>query len=235
MSVTALTAGLTAGGAFGVKHAMEADHVAAVASLVERDEHSATTGAAWGVGHSVPILALGAGFLALGAELPPAAATAAEWLVAAVLVVLGVRAMAGREAMGTALVRHVHGDSGDGSSRDGHDHAGDTGHTHLQIGATAVGLGHTHAAEESFGVGIVHGLAGSGGIVVALAAGSGATFGTGFLGGFAVATVAAMAAAAWGWGRAVGESARLRVVAGAASVGVGLLLAAELAGYATPL
>jgi len=230
MSVAALTAGLTAGGAFGIKHAMEADHVAAVASLVEADEQSAATGAAWGVGHSVPILALGVGFLALGAELPPAAATAAEWLVAAVLVVLGVRAVAGREAMGTALVRHVHDDSGDP-----HEHMGDAGHTHLELGSTAIGLEHTHAAEESFGVGVVHGLAGSGGIVVALAAGSGATFGTAFLGGFAVATVAAMAAAAWGWGRFVDGLARLRIVAGAGSIAVGVLLAAELAGYATPL
>jgi hypothetical protein len=212
---TALLVGL----AFGARHALEADHVAAVATLVEDRGRPASTGAAWGVGHSLPILALGAVFIALGVEIPPPVATAFEAVVAAVLVVLGVRAIAGREALGTAVLRHVHSE-GDGG-----------GHRHLSVAGRELGLVHTHADEESFAVGVVHGLAGSGGVVVALAAAAPtAAGGAAFLGGFAVATVAAMGVAAWGWGRAVGRSARLRVVAGLLSVAVGLLLAAELLG-----
>lgn len=84
-------------------------------------------------------------------------------------------------------------------------------------------------------MGVVHGLAGSGGVVVALAAAAPtAADGAGFLLGFAGATVAAMGLAAWGWSRAVGRAGILGVVAGVASIAVGLLLFAEVAGVAAP-
>lgn len=69
---------LLVGGAFGVHHAFEADHVAAVATLVEAEDRPASTGAAWGVGHSLPILALGALFLALDLRVPSTVATGFE-------------------------------------------------------------------------------------------------------------------------------------------------------------
>jgi hypothetical protein len=206
-------AALAAGGVFGAKHALEADHVAAVATLVEESDASVTTGTAWGIGHSIPIVLLGVVFLAIGLEIPPGVATGFEVIVAVVLVALGLRAIAGREALGTALLSHVHGDST---------------HRHLRLGSGAVGLTHSHADEESFAVGIVHGLAGSGGVVVGMtAAAPTATGGLAFLGGFAVATVAAMATVTAGWGRLVGHIGALRVLAGALSVGVGLLLLVE--------
>ncbi len=212
---------LLVGAAFGARHALEADHVAAVATLVEERSRPASTGAAWGVGHTLPILVLGALFLALDLEVPPAVSTGFEAVVAVVLVALGVRAIAGREALGTAVVRHLH--DGDG-------------HHHLTVADREIGLSHSHADEESFAVGVVHGLAGSGGVVVALAAAAPTVAGgAAFLAGFGVATVAAMGAATWAWGRAVGRSGRLRVLAGLASVAVGLLLAAELAGLSMPV
>jgi cytochrome c biogenesis protein CcdA len=218
---TALAAGL----AFGARHAVESDHVAAVATLVEDGQSSFSTGAAWGVGHSLPILALGAVFVGLGLRPPPVVASGFELVVGLVLVVLGVRAVAGREPLGTAVVRHVHGD----------DEAGDH-HRHLRIAGRTVGLTHSHAAGESFAVGVVHGLAGSAGVVVALAATAGGPVdGAGFLAGFSAASVGAMAVAAWAWGRAVGHAARLRVLAGVASVAVGLLLVASSAGVSVPV
>jgi cytochrome c biogenesis protein CcdA len=67
--------------------------------------------------------------------------------------------------------------------------------------------------------------------VVALAAAAQTTVGgASFLVGFSLASVLAMSVAAWAWGRAVGQSRRLRLVAGGASVLVGLLLLAEIAG-----
>lgn len=222
-----LGTGFLVGGAFGARHAFEADHVAAVATLVEDGDRPATTGAAWGVGHSLPILALGAVFLALDVHVPDALATAFEVLVAVILVALGVRVLAGREALGLALLRHVHGHDGD-------DAAG--GHRHLAVAGTKVGLAHSHADEESLAVGVVHGLAGSGGVVVALAAAAPTVAGgTAFLAGFAVASVAAMGLAAWAWGRVVGLTGALRVVAGLASVAVGALLFAEIAGLPLPV
>lgn len=249
-----LETALLVGGAFGVRHAFEADHVAAVATLVEEEGRPAATGLAWGVGHSIPIVALGVLFIALNLRVPPTVATAFEAVVAVVLVALGVRAVAGHESLGLSLLRHVHGDADDGhehrhdhqhghSHEHGHDdHAHDHGHTHedghlhLTVGGREVGLTHSHADGASFAVGVVHGLAGSGGVVVALAAAAPTSLGgAGFLLGFAVATVAAMGLAAWGWGRAVGRADTLRVVAGLASVGVGLLLFAEVVGVGVPV
>lgn len=229
---------LLVGGAFGVRHAFEADHVAAVATLVEEEDRPASTGAAWGVGHSLPILLLGALFLALNLRVPSTVATAFEAVVAVVLVALGLRAIAGRESLGTSIVRHIHGNAEhEGDDHDGaHAHEHGHGHLHLTVAGREIGLTHSHADEESFAVGVVHGLAGSGGVVVALAAAAPSVAdGAGFLLGFAVATVLAMGLAAWGWGRAVGRADALRVVAGLASVGVGLLLFAEVLGGGVPV
>jgi hypothetical protein len=214
-----LGTGLLAGGAFGTRHALEPDHVAAVATLVEDEERPGITGAAWGVGHSLPIVLLGGLFLALDVQIPAAVATGFEVLVGVVLVALGVRTLAGREALGLGVLRHAHDD---GDERD---------HRHLTVAGRRVGLGHSHEDEESLAVGVVHGLAGSGGVVVALAAAAQTTVGgASFLVGFSLASVLAMSVAAWVWGRAVGQSRRLRLVAGGASVLVGLVLLAEIAG-----
>jgi hypothetical protein len=215
-------------GAFGVKHAFEADHVAAVATLVEDADRPASTGVAWGIGHSVPILLLGALFLALGIRVPDAVAAGFEVIVAVILVALGLRVVAGRKAIGTAIVRHAHG-SGDHNDESG-------GHRHVTVAGREIGLAHSHADEESFAVGIVHGLAGSGGVVVALAAAAETSLaGAGFLLGFSVATVLAMGVAAGGWGYGVERTGLLRSMAGVASVAVGLLLFAEVAGVPIPV
>lgn len=140
--------------------------------------------------------------------------------MAAILVGLGLRVLAGREALGLALLRHAHGREDDPD-----------GHRHLALGGGRVGLFHSHGDEESMAVGIVHGLAGSGGVVVALAAASGtAAGGAAFLVGFSLASVLAMGAAAWAWGRAVGHSRLFRTLAGLGSVAVGLLLFVETVG-----
>jgi hypothetical protein len=220
---------LLVGSAFGVKHAVEADHVAAVATLIEDAERPGSTGVAWGVGHSVPILALGAAFLALDLDVPGAVATGFEAVVALVLIVLGVRVIAGREAIGTAVLRHVHGKGWRPERR------GDA-HRHVSVAGREIGLTHTHADEESVAVGVVHGLAGSGGVVVALAAAAGTSAaGAAFLSGFAVTTVLAMGVVAAGWGRLLDRARSLRLVAGVASVAVGVRLFAEIAGLSVPL
>ncbi|MFC6838395.1 hypothetical protein [Halomarina ordinaria] len=48
-----LEGALLVGGAFGMRHAFEADHLAAVATLVEDGERPVSTGAAWGIGPSI--------------------------------------------------------------------------------------------------------------------------------------------------------------------------------------
>jgi hypothetical protein len=191
------------------------------------DRNPIATGASWGVGHSLPILLLGGVFLALDIRIPGMVATGFELVVAAILVALGLRVLAGREALGVALLRHAHLGRQDEPT---------AGHAHVTLGDTRIGLAHSHADGESLAVGVVHGLAGSGGVVVALAAAAPTVArGVAFLAGFAVASVAAMGAATWAWGRAVGHAGALRHVAGVASVGVGLLLFAEIVGVTVPV
>lgn len=228
-------AAFVAGGVFGAKHALEADHVAAVATLVEDTDEPARTGTAWGIGHSIPVVFLGTVFLLVGVHLPASVATAMELLVGVVLIALGIRAIAGREALGARLLTHVHAEDGHPHVHDEDDHQhshvhGEDSHQHhhVRVHTGAIGLTHSHTDEASFAVGIVHGLAGSGGVVVALVAAAGTPIGgLAFLGGFTVATIGAMALVTAGWARLGGHAGRLRVAAGVLSVGIGLVLFAE--------
>ncbi|GAA0238952.1 high-affinity nickel-transporter protein [Haladaptatus pallidirubidus] len=220
--VEGIGTGFLIGGAFGARHAFEADHVAAVATLIEGERRPATTGATWGIGHSLPIVFLGAIFLTLDLQIPSGVATAFELLVAVILVILGLRVLAGRKALGITILRHMHG---------GKDNP-DSGHTHMTIGNAQMGFLHSHGNGGSLAVGIVHGLAGSGGVVVALAAASPTVAGgVAFLVGFSIASVIAMGAASWTWGQAIGQTRKLRILAGIASITVGLLLFVEIIGF----
>lgn len=124
--------------------------------------------------------------------------TAFEFLVVLILVVLGLRVLAGREALGQTILRHAHYGA-DGSSGNNH--------RHITLGSKQIGLFHSHEDEESLAVGIIHGLAGSGGVVIALAAASQTvTGGAAFLIGFSLASILARGIASWAWGQAIGQS-----------------------------
>jgi len=77
----------------GIRHAADPDHVAAVAALVARHRRpgiAAWIGAAWGAGHSLTILAIGAVLVALRIAVPESLSIAAELLVATILIALGI-------------------------------------------------------------------------------------------------------------------------------------------------
>ncbi|MCK6544979.1 high-affinity nickel-transport family protein [Myxococcota bacterium] len=77
----------------GLRHATDADHVAVVSTLVQREPgrlHAARIAAWWGLGHSATLLGLGCIVLLLGVDVPEGFELAAELLVASMLVVLGV-------------------------------------------------------------------------------------------------------------------------------------------------
>ena len=215
-----LVAAAAAGGALGVRHALETDHLAAITTLVEGDPDRSPVlvGASWGVGHATPIALLGVTFLALGLRLPPGVALAVEGLVAVALVAFGLR-------MVLVVTGHW--------SRRQHSHAPAGNHRHLQVGPLSIGTGHGHLHRESALVGVLHGLAGSGALVVAMVAASPSIGGAlAFLAGFAVLTVGTMAAVSFGWGRAIraGLGDPLRAVGGLLGIVVGLLLLAQVLG-----
>jgi hypothetical protein len=77
----------------GMKHATEADHLAAVATLATRQTSFAQTmvqGAAWGVGHTVTLMIFGGVVLALGKSIPENLAQSLELAVGVMLIVLGI-------------------------------------------------------------------------------------------------------------------------------------------------
>ena len=141
----------------GARHALEADHVAAVASLASRVRSPAEAvwhGMAWGIGHSVTLFVVGSLVLPLDFGVPSRVAALLELLAGAALLALGIDVL-------RRLVRdrvHVHRhDHDDGES---HIHA----HSHAEVGPR-----HSHLRRlpiRTLMVGLVHGVAGSAALVV---------------------------------------------------------------------
>jgi ABC-type nickel/cobalt efflux system permease component RcnA len=144
----------------GLRHASDPDHLVAVSSLVAADDgdvRAATRlGAWWGVGHAVTLLVVGLPLIALKEELPAWLERGAETGVGLVILALGVR----------VLVKWLRGDYRAGPHRH-HEHD----HRHLRHGeGSAHHHRHVRSPRQAFGIGMLHGLAGTGAVVVLLIA-----------------------------------------------------------------
>jgi high-affinity nickel-transport protein len=76
----------------GMRHAMDPDHVVAVAALTARTRRTwsgAWLGAVWGFGHTLTLTGVGGAIILLNLTLPPRVGLAFEFLVAIALVVVG--------------------------------------------------------------------------------------------------------------------------------------------------
>jgi len=210
-----LTFGLLLGVLLGMRHSFEPDHVAAVSTLIDgRSRHSTTIlGAFWGLGHSTALLAVGGALAALHASLPRSLGDGFELLVAAMLVILGARAVARARPVDrvTSAARHPH------DAADPH-----AGNDHLHVGPWTF-------AWRPLVVGLVHGLAGSGALT-ALVTADLPTWGTrvAYMTLFGVGSVIGMAGLTGvvGWQLARIErrarlSRALALVTGTFSVGLG--------------
>ncbi|WP_411963757.1 high-affinity nickel-transporter protein [Haloferax sp. YSMS24] len=215
----ALASALVAGGIVGIRHALELDHLAAVATMVEDDGHPSFVGASWGIGHSIPIVVAGLLFVALDVRLPASVTHFFEVVVGAVLVALGVRMLL--RAAGASLPKlrdHAHGEPR---------------HRHLAFGDVSLGTKHTHVHDESFAVGVLHGFAGSGALVVVMvSAAPGVGQAMAFLAAFVLLTVATMATVSVLWRRSMvaGGTRLLRATAGIVGIVAGGLLVVEQVG-----
>jgi high-affinity nickel-transport protein len=93
----------------GLRHALEPDHLAAVSTLAgaERGPRAAVgLGVAWGLGHTLALLAVATVLATAQAALPPRLGTAFELGVGAMLVLLGASAVSrGWRRAGAASVR----------------------------------------------------------------------------------------------------------------------------------
>src|SRR5215469_11497325 len=82
----------------GMRHATDADHVVAIATIVSRKRSvagSALIGAAWGVGHTITVMGVGAAIILFGVVIPPRLGLSMEFAVGLMLVLLGVLTLTG--------------------------------------------------------------------------------------------------------------------------------------------
>jgi ABC-type nickel/cobalt efflux system permease component RcnA len=80
---------ISLGFALGLKHAMEADHLAAVSTIVSERRsiwESARVGVLWGLGHSTSLLFAGLLVIGLGVVIPERVASLLEFAVAIMIV-----------------------------------------------------------------------------------------------------------------------------------------------------
>jgi nickel/cobalt exporter len=152
--------------ALGLRHAFEADHIAAVATISSRQRsplRSAFIGAFWGLGHLTSLILVGLPVVALGLRFPRMLEVPLELGVAAMIVFLGVGGL-------TRDRRHA----------PSHDHS----HSLRVLG------------RRPFWVGAAHGLAGSGALtLVILATMPTRADGILYLGFFGMGSILGMAAA----------------------------------------
>ena len=184
---------LALGFLLGLKHALEADHVAAVASLATRAgslRETLRVSGAWGVGHASTLFVFGAVLVLLGVTVAAPVAHALEGLVGVMLVVLGVAVLRRLRRARVHAHVHRHGDAAPHL----HLHL----HLHAHAGETAGEHTHDHAHGRAFVprallVGCVHGLAGTAGLVLLAGAAMDSTARTlAYLGLFGLGTVAGM-------------------------------------------
>lgn len=149
----------------GMKHATEADHLAAVATLATRQHSLAQTmkqGIAWGIGHTVTLIIFGGVVLALGKSIPEHMAQALELAVGIMLVVLGLDVL--RRLVRSRVHFHVHAHVSGAQHVHAHSHFGEGLHR-------ASRHRHPHPTPQPFplralAVGMMHGMAGSAALIL---------------------------------------------------------------------
>ncbi|MGH7312649.1 MAG: hypothetical protein ACREJV_05710 [Candidatus Rokuibacteriota bacterium] len=173
MTLDPVASAATLGFILGLQHATDADHLVAVATIVSRERRfaaGALIGALWGLGHAVTLTIAGAIVVALNARLPSPLSSAAELVVAAMIVALGALRL--RDVLrggGAAPAEHLLADHEHDGREAFHSHAhahGPRSHTHPHVHPSrrllaALEGARTWAAARATMVGAVHGLAGT--------------------------------------------------------------------------
>jgi len=142
---------LVIGFVLGLQHATEADHLAAVSTIVSEKKNLFTAslvGGLWGLGHTISLFAVGALVILFKFQISESLEAKLEAAVGAMLILLGINAL---RKLSQASKVHVHS-----HEHDGHKHV----HIHTHEKGTAE-VSHHRLSPRSVIVGMVHGLAGS--------------------------------------------------------------------------
>ncbi len=142
---------------FGLRHALEADHLAAVAAISSQSRslsEGLRHGAAWGIGHSVTLLIIGGFVLSLEETIPQTIASILELIVGFALLWLAVDVL--RRVYRQRI--HIHP----------HTHDDGTVHTHAHSHHELESHNHLHRSFpfRALFIGLLHGMAGSAALIL---------------------------------------------------------------------
>ena len=207
----------------GLKHALDADHLAAVSTIATEKRSlvgSWLIGMWWGIGHTISLLVAGLLVMLLHVQIGPRTAKALEFCVGMMLMALGVNALR-KLIPGGTLHMHAH-------EHDGYWHVHP--HLHEKKESDVPRTHHGLKAARPLLIGMVHGMAGSATLTLLVLATISSTivgflymaiFGVGSIGGMAImSTVFALPSkiSAQRFGKA---NIAFRALAGVASLAIG--------------
>jgi sulfite exporter TauE/SafE len=148
---------LALGFILGIKHAIEPDHVIAVSTIASQSKklwHASLAGVFWGIGHTLTLFITGVILILMKGQIPDKWAMSLEFLVGIMLVVLGIKTII---SFKNIHIHHHHHDGDDHKHVHSHENSGQHSHKHHHRNASYL---------QSTLIGLVHGLAGSGAMVL---------------------------------------------------------------------
>ena len=223
---TSTIAILSLGFVYGLRHALDPDHLVAVSTIVSEQKslaRSSLIGTFWGLGHTTSLLTVGLAVLLLKTSIPRHVELWFELAVAGMLVTLGAGVLL-KLARRRGLELHIHS----------HSHNGGPAHSHLHLHNRDEHQHRHHlfrVGRKPFVVGLVHGMAGSAALTLAvLATIPSVTLGLVYIGVFGLGSVGGMLLMSAMVGLPFAFTSRhfstintqVRVVAGLLSVAFGL-------------
>ena len=153
---------LSLGFVIGMAHALEADHLAAVAAMSSRKTGRRALmarGAIWGLGHTLSLFVICSVVVLLGLTISGRVEARLEMIVGVMIVLLGLRLLWKMRRERIHLHVHSHGE-------EQHLHL----HSHAKDRVVHRESVHDHAHRRekflTFGIGLLHGAAGSAGLLV---------------------------------------------------------------------
>lgn len=149
----------------GMRHAIEADHIAAIASLSTRVNsvwQGMRQGAAWGLGHTLTLFLFGSIVLFVANIVPEKIVQGMEFAVGMMLILMGGDVL--RRVVRERIHFHAHSHGVGASHFHIHSHEGETRQAHDSAN-------HHHAHRDGFPVrallvGLMHGMAGSAALII---------------------------------------------------------------------
>lgn len=180
------------GGLVGMQHALEADHLAAVAAITnERSSRRAIVmrGSAWGLGHTLTLLTICGVLLVLGETISERMEAMLEFAVGLMIIGLGLNVL--YKVWKSRPHFHVH-EHGRGEQ---HLHV----HTHAAEAVPHRDSAHNHRHRDlglsrALAVGMMHGAAGSAGLLILATAANSLPEALGYVAAFGIGSIGGMAA-----------------------------------------